>query len=78
METAGISLVKGDLRGIAKARRLSQRTMNNIRQNLFFCVCLQHLGRSTCRWSFVPGISPALESNDRSGSYEPQVGFCDR
>ena len=36
MESAGVTLVKGDLRGIAKARRLSETTMRNIRQNLFF------------------------------------------
>jgi Cu+-exporting ATPase len=36
MESAGITLVKGDLRGIARARRLSRVTMRNIRQNLFF------------------------------------------
>jgi Cu+-exporting ATPase len=36
MESAGITLLKGDLRGIAKARRLSAATMRNIRQNLFF------------------------------------------
>ncbi len=36
MESAGVTLVKGDLRGIARARRLSCRTMTNIRQNLFF------------------------------------------
>jgi Cu+-exporting ATPase len=36
MESAGITLVKGDLRGIARARRLSRRTMTNIKQNLFF------------------------------------------
>jgi P-type Cu+ transporter len=36
MESAGITLVKGDLRGIANARRLSRGTMRNIRQNLFF------------------------------------------
>jgi len=36
MESAGVTLVKGDLRGIAKARRLSRATMGNIRQNLFF------------------------------------------
>jgi Cu+-exporting ATPase len=35
MESAGITLVKGDLRGLARARRLSQATMRNIRQNLF-------------------------------------------
>jgi len=36
MESAGVTLVKGDLRGIARARRLSRRTMTNIKQNLFF------------------------------------------
>jgi Cu+-exporting ATPase len=36
MESAGITLVKGDLQGIVRARRLSQATMRNIRQNLFF------------------------------------------
>jgi Cu+-exporting ATPase len=36
MESAGVTLVKGDLRGIARARRLSRATMRNIRQNLVF------------------------------------------
>ena len=36
MESASVTLVKGDLRGIARARRLSRRTMRNIKQNLFF------------------------------------------
>ena len=36
MESAGVTLVKGDLNGIARARRLSAATMRNIRQNLFF------------------------------------------
>ena len=36
MESAGVTLVKGDLRGIVRARKLSRRTMANIRQNLFF------------------------------------------
>ncbi|HEX2512155.1 MAG TPA: copper-translocating P-type ATPase, partial [Xanthobacteraceae bacterium] len=36
MESAGITLLKGDLNGIVRARRLSQATMRNIRQNLFF------------------------------------------
>jgi Cu+-exporting ATPase len=35
MESAGVTLIKGDLRGIARARRLSRATMRNIRQNLF-------------------------------------------
>ena len=44
MESGGIILVKGDLRGILKARRLSQRTMRNIRQNLFFAFFYNALG----------------------------------
>jgi Cu+-exporting ATPase len=36
MESAAVTLIKGDLRGILRARRLSRATMGNIRQNLFF------------------------------------------
>jgi Cu+-exporting ATPase len=44
MESAGITLVKGDLRGILKAKRLSQATMRNIRQNLAFAFAYNLLG----------------------------------
>jgi Cu+-exporting ATPase len=44
MESAGVTLVKGDLRGIARARRLSHATMRNIRQNLFFAFAYNTLG----------------------------------
>ena len=44
MESAGVTLIKGDLRGIARARRLSQATMRNIRQNLFFAFLYNVLG----------------------------------
>jgi Cu+-exporting ATPase len=44
MESAGITLVKGDLRGIAKAIVLSRATMRNIRQNLFFAFLYNALG----------------------------------
>ena len=44
MESAGVTLVKGDLRGIVRARRLSRATMANIRQNLFFAFAYNALG----------------------------------
>jgi Cu+-exporting ATPase len=44
MESAGVTLVKGDLRGIARARRLSRRTMTNIKQNLLFAFVYNSLG----------------------------------
>ncbi|MFA6164446.1 MAG: HAD-IC family P-type ATPase, partial [Methylobacter sp.] len=44
MESAGVTLVKGDLRGIARSRLLSQATMSNIRQNLFFAFIYNVLG----------------------------------
>ncbi len=44
MESAGITLVKGDLRGIVRARRLSRATMRNIRENLFFAFIYNSLG----------------------------------
>ena len=44
MESAGVTLVKGDLRGIARSRLLSQATMSNIRQNLFFAFIYNAVG----------------------------------
>ena len=44
METAAITLVKGDLRGIVRARRLSKATLRNIRQNLFFAFVYNTIG----------------------------------
>jgi len=44
MESAGVTLVKGDLRGIVRARRLSRAVMRNIRQNLFFAFVYNSLG----------------------------------
>ncbi|MFL6202672.1 MAG: copper-translocating P-type ATPase, partial [Thermoanaerobaculia bacterium] len=44
MESAGVTLVKGDLRGIVRARRLSEATIRNIRQNLFFAFIYNALG----------------------------------
>ena len=44
MKSAGVTLVKGDLRGIVRARRLSTRVMTNIKQNLFFALVYNTLG----------------------------------
>jgi Cu+-exporting ATPase len=44
MESGGITLVKGDLRGMLRARKLSQATMRNIRQNLFFAFIYNSIG----------------------------------
>jgi len=44
MLSAGVTLVKGDLRGIVRARRLSRATMRNIKQNLFFAFVYNALG----------------------------------
>ena len=44
MESAGITLIKGDLNGLLRARRLSQATMKNIRQNLFFAFVYNSIG----------------------------------
>ncbi|MBT6431440.1 MAG: HAD-IC family P-type ATPase, partial [Rhodospirillaceae bacterium] len=44
IESAGVTLVKGDLNGIVRARRISRATMRNIRQNLFFAFFYNALG----------------------------------
>jgi Cu+-exporting ATPase len=44
MESAGVTLVRGDLRGILRARALSRATMRNIRQNLFLAFIYNTLG----------------------------------
>ncbi len=44
MESGGVTLVKGDLAGIVRARKLSRATMRNIRQNLFFAFLYNSLG----------------------------------
>jgi Cu+-exporting ATPase len=54
MESAGVTLVKGDLRGIAKAIHLSRATMRNIRQNLFFAFIYNVLGVPIAAGVFYP------------------------
>jgi Cu+-exporting ATPase len=72
MESAGVTLVKGDLRGIARARRLSRATMRNIRQNLFFAFAYNVLGIPIAAGVLYPffGIllSPMIASAAMSAS----------
>ncbi|MFZ3014896.1 MAG: heavy metal translocating P-type ATPase [Nitrospira sp.] len=66
MESAGVTLIKGDLRAIAKARRLSRATMQNIRQNLFFAFAYNALGVPVAAGILYPFVgvllSPMLAS----------------
>ena len=56
MESAGITLVKGDLRGIARARRLSRATMRNVRQNLFLAFVYNALGVPVAAGLLYPAL----------------------
>jgi len=66
IESAHITLVKGDLRGIAKARRISRATMRNIRQNLFFAFVYNVLGVPIAAGALYPFfcilLSPIIAS----------------
>jgi len=54
IESAGVTLVKGDLRGIVKAVQLSRKTMSNIRENLFFAFIYNALGVPVAAGILVP------------------------
>jgi Cu+-exporting ATPase len=60
MESAGITLVKGDLRGIVRAIRLSRATMRNIRQNLFFAFIYNSLGVPVAAGVLYPALGLLL------------------
>jgi Cu+-exporting ATPase len=66
IESAGVTLVRGDLRGIVKARRLSRATMRNIRQNLFFAFAYNVLGVPVAAGALYPFfgvlLSPMIAS----------------
>jgi Cu+-exporting ATPase len=60
IESAGITLLKGDLTGIVRARRLSQATMRNIRQNLFFAFVYNALGVPVAAGVLYPSLGLLL------------------
>jgi len=78
MESAGVTLVKGDLRGILKARRLSVEVMRNIRQNLFFAFVYNALGVPIAAGALYPVVglllSPMLASAAMSLSSVSVIG----
>ncbi|QBR72144.1 copper-translocating P-type ATPase [Beijerinckiaceae bacterium] len=60
MESAGVTLLKGDLQGIVRARRLSQATMRNIRQNLFFAFIYNGAGVPVAAGVLYPSFGIVL------------------
>ena len=80
MESAGVTLVKGDLRGIVRARRLSRATMRNIRQNLFFAFLYNVLGVPVAAGVLYPVFGLLLKPDDRQCGHDLQLGLghCER
>ena len=78
MESAGITLVKGDLRGLVRARRLSRATMRNIRENLIWAFVYNVLGVPIAAGALYPffGIllSPMIASAAMSLSSVSVIG----
>jgi Cu+-exporting ATPase len=60
MESADVTLVRGDLRGIVRARRLSRATVRNIRQNLFFAFVYNALGVPIAAGVLYPALGLLL------------------
>jgi Cu+-exporting ATPase len=78
MESAGVTLVKGDLRGIVRARRLSRATMRNIRQNLVWAFIYNVLGVPVAAGLLYPVfgllLSPMIASAAMSLSSVSVIG----
>jgi Cu+-exporting ATPase len=78
MESAGVTLVKGDLRGIVRARRLSRATMRNIRENLVFAFGYNALGVPIAAGVLYPAfgllLSPIIAAAAMSFSSVSVVG----
>ena len=77
MESAGVTLIKGDLRGIVRARALSRATMSNIKQNLFFAFVYNSVGVPIAAGILYPFFGLAAQSDDRGGGDEFQFGVGD-
>ena len=75
MESAGVTLVKGDLRGILRAYRLSKATMGNIRQNLFFAFIYNAVGVPVAAGRALSGAGHSPQPDDRRRGHEPVIGL---
>jgi Cu+-exporting ATPase len=73
IESAGVTLLKGDLTGIVRARRLSQATMSNIRQNLVFAFIYNAAGVPVAAGLLYPVFGIML-ADDRGGGHGPLFG----
>jgi Cu+-exporting ATPase len=78
MESAGVTLVKGDLSGIVRARRLSEATLRNIRQNLFFAFVYNAVGIPVAAGVLYPAfgllLSPMVAAAAMSFSSVSVIG----
>ena len=78
IESAGVTLLKGDLTGIVRARRLSQATMRNIRQNLFFAFVYNALGVPIAAGVLYPVFGILLVADHRRRGDGALFGQRDR
>ena len=78
IECAGVTLLGGDLRGIVAARRLSQATMRNIRQNLLFAFIYNAAGVPIAAGILYPAIGLLAFADDRRRGDGAVVGQRDR
>ena len=78
IESAGITLLKGDLSGILRARRLAEATLANIKQNLVVRLRLQRAGRADRGGRALSGDRPAAVADDRRSRHEPVLGVRGR
>ena len=78
IESAGITLLKGDLAALVRARRLSRAVMRNIRQNLFLAFVYNALGVPIAAGVLYPVFGAAAQPDGRRRRHEPELRVGDR
>jgi Cu+-exporting ATPase len=76
MNSAQVTLVKGDLLGILRARSLSVATVKNMHQNLAFCLSLQRYGYPPRCRLVLPANGTLVVTNDCGAGHECEFGLC--